>query len=259
MNIFLLLHRGFLRLHYFLRETCPSHPCSPCTPDAFLSPDCSVSPPPLPGGTWYLQLRGSGREAVSRGQQEGCVHAVLALPSPAEAPSCAGFLCQSRCLLHGVSVGSEQASVCCSFPQLFEVCVTMQLVSHAQISHGGDLFLSTESPAWVRTMWGWHQLVSVLAGATGDFCLLCPGVRLRLAGQAGHTSNLMTFCRDQRLHHSQLRMGPAHPGCPSTGQTLNRLPVITDLCWATPPMRGKPQVLLKPPTKAFGWALHWGW
>lgn len=68
-------------------------------------------------------------------------------PISAETASCTEFLCEPRCLLSGVSVHLKHASVHRCFPQLFEVCVMLLLVSHAQISHGGDLFLSAESPA----------------------------------------------------------------------------------------------------------------
>lgn len=68
-------------------------------------------------------------------------------PSSAETTSCPEFLWEPRWLLRGVSVPLNHASVHRGFPQLLELCAVMQLVSHAQISHGGDLFWSAESPA----------------------------------------------------------------------------------------------------------------
>lgn len=68
-------------------------------------------------------------------------------PSSAETTLCPEFLREPRWLLRGVSTRLKHASVHRGFPQLLEAWAMVQLVSHAQVTHGGDLFLSAESPA----------------------------------------------------------------------------------------------------------------
>lgn len=149
---------------------------------------------------------------------------------------------RTRCLLSGVSVRLQHASAHRCFPQSCEVRVTIQLVSHAQISHTGDLFSSAESPAWVRTRRIWHQRVSVPKVS----CVSHPGVQLRPTQQTGPQVQFNSFL--PTLQHSQHRTGPGHFTSSSTSQVLNGLPLVINLPWTKPLVCKGSKALAKPPS-----------
>lgn len=104
------------------------------------------------------------------------------------------------------------------FPTAPRGLLCSQLVSHAQISHGGDLFSSAESPAWVKTMRVWQQLFSVLAGARAGLCLT-PGC-VAQAGEAHRATHPFSCLSAHTKTLSQCRhcrMGPTHLTSSSSG------------------------------------------